>query len=66
MPMYNLIEYSDNYWKTSGSLGQYYRDEPSISHNGVIIDVSCDPDSASSKYKRKITDQTRNDGTKDV
>ena len=25
MPMYNLIEYSDNYAKTSGSLWQYYR-----------------------------------------
>ena len=28
MPMYNLIEYSDNYAKTSGSLWQYYSDEP--------------------------------------
>ena len=28
MPMYNLIEYSDNYSKTSGSLWQYYKDEP--------------------------------------
>ena len=28
MPMYNLIEYSDNYSKTSGSFWQYYRDEP--------------------------------------
>ena len=28
MPMYNLIKYSDNYSKTSGSLWQYYRDEP--------------------------------------
>ena len=28
MPMYNLIEYSYNYSKTSGSLWQYYRDEP--------------------------------------
>ena len=28
MPMYNLIEYSDNYFKTSGSLWQYYRDGP--------------------------------------
>ena len=28
MPMYNLIEYSDNYSKTSGRLCQYYRDEP--------------------------------------
>ena len=27
MPMYNLIEYSDNYSKTSGNLWQYYRDE---------------------------------------
>ena len=26
MPMYNIIEYSDNYSKTSGSLCQYYRD----------------------------------------
>ena len=26
MPMYNLIEYSDNYAKTSGSLWKYYRD----------------------------------------
>ena len=28
MLMHNLIEYSDNYSKTSGSLWQYYRDEP--------------------------------------
>ena len=28
MLMYNSIEYSDNYSKTSGSLWQYYRDEP--------------------------------------
>ena len=27
MPIYNLIEYSDNYSKTSGSLWQYYKDE---------------------------------------
>ena len=28
MPIYNLIEYSDNYAKTSGSLWQYFRYEP--------------------------------------
>ena len=28
MPMYNLIEYSNNYAKTTGSLWQYFRDEP--------------------------------------
>ena len=27
MPMYNLIEYSDNYSKTSGSLWQYYKED---------------------------------------
>ena len=26
--MYNLIEYSDNYWKTSGSFWGYYKDQP--------------------------------------
>ena len=30
MSMYNLIEYSDNYSKTSGSLWQYYRDKPAL------------------------------------
>ena len=28
MPMYNLIEYSDNHSKTSGSLWQYYKNDP--------------------------------------
>ena len=28
MPMYNLIDYSDDYLKTLGSLWQLYRDEP--------------------------------------
>ena len=29
MPMYNLLEYSKNYRKTTGSLSNYYRDKPS-------------------------------------
>ena len=29
MPMYNLLEYNRNYRKTTGSLWEYYRDEPS-------------------------------------
>ena len=28
MPIYNLVEYSDNYAKATGSLLQYFRDEP--------------------------------------
>ena len=34
MPMYNLLEYSKNYRKTSGSLFNYYRDEPNSEENG--------------------------------
>ena len=57
MPMYNLIEYSDNYSKTSGSLWQYYKDDP----NDNLTD------SKSFKSKLKITGITPNNGnTKDV
>ena len=31
VPMYNLVEYSQNYRKTTGSLWNYYRDRPSSS-----------------------------------
>ena len=55
--MYNLIEYSDNYSKTSGSLWQYYKDEP----NDNLAN------SESFKSKVKITGKTPNNGnTKDV
>ena len=64
--MYNLIQYSDNYSKISGSLWQYYRDEPFICNNSNIIDVSDDPDCASFKYKQKITSKTVNYGRKGV
>ena len=57
MPMYNLIEYSDNYSKTSGSLWQYYKDEP----NDNLAN------SESFKSKVKITGSTpAGVNTKDV
>ena len=46
MPMYNLHEYSKNYKKTTGSLWDYYRDEPSNP-------LSSNPESF--KYKTSIT-----------
>ena len=53
MPMYNLIEYSDAYSKTSGSLWQYYRDEPALNANGRIIDFPANnSNSASFKFKQ--------------
>ena len=36
MPMYNLIEYNNNYSKTSGSLWQYCKDIPNVNDNGNI------------------------------
>ena len=57
MSMYNLTEYSDNYSKTSGSLWQYYKDEP---NNNIA-------DSESFKSKVKITGKTPADrNTKNV
>ena len=40
MPIYNLIEYSNNYLKTSGSLWQYGLDIPAVNNNGDIIDFN--------------------------
>ena len=37
MPMYNLIEYSDNYLKTSGSLWQYCKEIPAIDDDGLLL-----------------------------
>ena len=40
MPMYNLIEYSDNYSKTSGSLWQYCKEIPAVNSEGNIVDFN--------------------------
>ena len=36
MPMYNLLEYGNNYLKTEG-LSQYCRDEPALDNTGVMV-----------------------------
>ena len=67
MPMYNLIEYSDNYAKTTGSLWQYCKDIPARNDaNNAIITFAENNTTDSFKFKPKITGQTGNDGTKDV
>ena len=38
MPMYNLLEYSDNYSKAPGIVWQYCKDEPPLDNNGAIAD----------------------------
>ena len=52
MPMFNLIQYDNNYSKTSGSLWKYSKDEP----HGVIVN------SESFKYMIKIIGKTPVDG----
>ena len=37
MPMYNLIEYSDNYLETSGSLWQYCKEIQAVNNAGNIV-----------------------------
>ena len=57
LPMHNLIEYSDNYSKTSRTLWQYYRDDP----KDTITE------SESFRKRTKMTGKIPADGnTKDV
>ena len=57
--MYNLIEYSDNYSDTSGSLWDFKRDE--IVNNA---NVTNDNNAYSFKYKRSLIGNTETNGTK--
>ena len=59
MPMYNLIQYSDNYSDTTGSLWNFKRDE--IINNA---DVPNDNNAPSFKYKVSIIGNTEDNGTK--
>ena len=49
MPMYNLLEYSDNYEESSGSLYQFKRDEFPPNSGNVSEDTS-----SSFKYKSNL------------
>ena len=66
MPMYNLIEYGDNYSKTSGSLLQYSKDIPAVNNNNGIVDFTNTNFTDSFNFKAKMTGQTDNNGTKNV
>ena len=59
MPMYNLLEYCKNYKKTTGSLWNYFRDEP-----GNPLSTN----SESFKYKTSIVEKTpqNNDSLKNA
>ena len=55
MPMYNLIEYSDNYQDSSATFYQYQRDEPPEA--SAVADLTAN-NSSSFKYKINLLDHT--------
>ena len=62
MPMYNLIEYCNNYSKTSKR--QFYRDKPSLTDSGAVVNFL--GNSALFKLKQKIAGWIGDDFTKNV
>ena len=70
MPMYNLLEYSDNNSTTSGSLWNYYRDEMNDNANenndagNYGINNNKKKTACKSKYKTKIIGSTLDDDNK--
>ena len=66
MAMYNVIEYSGNYAKRTGSLWQYCKDIPAQDNNNLIAEFTAGNTTNSFNFKAKITGQTGNNETKDV
>ena len=66
MSMYNLIEYSDNYSKTFGSLWQHCKEIAAVNNAGNIVDFYEANGTYSFNFKTKITVQTNNNGRIDV
>ena len=62
--MYNLMEYSNNYRETSGSLWQYCKEIPAVNDNENIVDFNGANATDSFNFKAKI--MTNNDGRIDV
>ena len=60
MPTYNLLEYSKNYRKTTGSLYNYYRDELNDDANNNDHRNNNVVSSNAFKYKSKLIDNTYN------
>ena len=53
MPIYDLIEYSDSYSNTSGSLWKYCIDEPDLNNDGEVYFTAANAITDSFKIKAK-------------
>ena len=62
MPIYNLIEYSNNYSDNWGSLWKFKRHEQPTNNNGNFIYLTAE-NSSSFKYKSNLIGNTDTDGT---
>ena len=62
MPMYNLLEYTNSYSKTSGSLWQHCNDIPAVDDDGDIVDFCGTNATDSFNFKAKMTGQTDDNG----
>ena len=64
MTMYNLLKYSKNYSKTTGSFWNYYRDEPNSSLGGADSNIKyLIKDSKFFDYKTSITGKLESNNT---
>ena len=66
VPLYNLLEYSPAYEKTTGSLWQYCKDIPAVDNNNPIVIFIKNNLTDSFNFKVKMIGQTGDDGTKNV
>ena len=62
LPMYNLIEYSDSYSKTSRGLWQYFKDIAAVNNNGDVVGFNGTNATDSFDFKAKMTGQNNDDG----
>ena len=64
MSMYDLIEYSDSYADSSGSLYQFKRDESPMNNAGTLLNVALE-NSTSFKYKASLLGKVDDDDGND-
>ena len=65
MPMHNLIGYSDNYSKTSGSLWQFCKETSAVNNAGDSVAFNGSNATDSFNFKTKITGRTDDDARMD-
>ena len=60
MSIYNLIEYSDNYSKTFGSLWKYCKFIPAVNNNDNVVEFKGANTTDSFNFKAKVAGKTDN------